>query len=204
MAESIPQTTQLHKLLERMRGGDQSARDELVRRVCRRMEHLAHKMLRGYPNVARWVQTDDVLQSALMRLLRTLQQLQPDSMRSFYGLAAEHVRRELLDLARQLYGPQGMGAHHHSLGPDQDSRPGWEPTAASDSAEELDRWRRFHEEVEKLPTELREVVSLVFYHGWTQAEVAELFQVTERTIRRRWQEALLALRAALSGQMPEQ
>ena len=28
---------------------------------------------------------------------------------------------------------------------------------------------------------------LTFYHGWTQAEIAELFQVDERTIRRRWQ-----------------
>src|SRR5205085_11644951 len=91
MSESLPQTKQLHVWLERMRAGDNAARDELIRRMCNRMEHLARKMLKGFPNVARWVETDDVLQNALMRLLRTLQQMQPESMRALHGLAAAHV-----------------------------------------------------------------------------------------------------------------
>ncbi len=61
-----------------------------------------------------------------------------------------------------------------------------DPTSTSENEDDLDRWQRFHEEVEKLPTEEREVVGLRFYHGWGEAEIAELFGVTERTVRRRW------------------
>jgi RNA polymerase sigma factor (sigma-70 family) len=48
--------------------------------------------------------------------------------------------------------------------------------------------------VAKLPAQEREVVGLAFYHGWSQAEVAELFGVSERTVQRWWQSALLKLR----------
>jgi DNA-directed RNA polymerase specialized sigma24 family protein len=45
--------------------------------------------------------------------------------------------------------------------------------------------------------EEREVVGLIYYHGWTQAEVAHLFEVSERTIRRRWEAALTRLHRTL-------
>ena len=67
---------------------------------------------------------------------------------------------------------------------------------------DLDRWAQFHTAVENLPSEQREVIGLTFYHGWTQAEIAELFQVDERTVRRRWQAACQALNETLGGQLP--
>src|ERR1051326_1878602 len=114
MAEVSFRTTQMHHWLERLRAGDLAARDELLRSVCPRLEHLARKMLRRYPSVQRWAETDDVLQNALLRLLRALQEVWPSSTREFLGLAAAQMRRELLDLARHFYGPQGEGAHHAS------------------------------------------------------------------------------------------
>jgi RNA polymerase sigma-70 factor (ECF subfamily) len=177
-----------------MRAGDRSAREELLRAVCGQLERLARKMLGRFPNVHRWTETGDVLQGALVRLLRSLEKIEPASTRAFFGLAAEHIRRELLDLARHYYGPEGIGAHHASqvragVGPPQAA----EPPDRTEPAEDLERWCRFHEGVEQLPAEEREVVGLVFYHGWTHAEVAALFQVSERTVRRRWQSALLRL-----------
>jgi RNA polymerase sigma factor (sigma-70 family) len=74
--------------------------------------------------------------------------------------------------------------------------------AARDNEEELERWRCFHEEVEKLPVEEREVVGLRFYHGWTDAEIAELFGVAERTVRRRWASGCSRLSEALKGELP--
>ncbi len=200
MDDIAPQTPQLQFWLERMGMGDEAARDELFRQVCKRLERLACKMLKRFPHVSRWTETDDVLQNAIIRLLRTLQTLKPTSMRVFYGLAAQAIRRELIDLVRHYYGPEGLGSNHDSGA--------WEhePTAAeadpADTAEaaELEKWYRFHLAVEQLPTLHREVVSLIFYHGWTQVRVAELFQVTERTVRRHWQEAVRQLRQALTGQ----
>ena len=68
---------------------------------------------------------------------------------------------------------------------------------AGAGADELEVWCRFHKEVERLPLDERELVSLVYYHGWTHQQVAELFGVAERTIRRRWASACTRLRAAV-------
>ena len=43
-----------------------------------------------------------------------LNDVKPALLRDFYRLAAVQVRRELIDLARHYYGPQGHGAHHAS------------------------------------------------------------------------------------------
>ena len=59
-----------------------------------------------------------------------------------------------------------------------------------------------YDAVERLPVEEREVFMLAFYHGWTQAQIAELFGVDERTVRRRWRAAGEKLHAALGGELP--
>jgi RNA polymerase sigma-70 factor (ECF subfamily) len=134
-----------------------------------------------------------------MRLLRALESVHPASTRAFFGLAAEQMRRELLDLGRHFHGPHGIGANHASVGDETGaSRPMYDPPAPGDDGD-FDRWCRFHQEVEKLPAQAREVVGLIYYHGWTQAQVAELFQVNVRTVRRWWESALLELHRVLNG-----
>jgi RNA polymerase sigma-70 factor (ECF subfamily) len=174
-----------------MRAGDLSARDEMLRAVSGRLERLARKMLGRFPGVRRWADTDDVLQNAVLRLLRALPGVQPDSMRAFFGLAAEQIRRELLDLHRHFFGPQGVGAKHASDGGLNSPAP--EPSDRTDDPRDLDDWRAFHEEVARLPAEEREVMDLLFYHDMTQAEAAELLQVSVRTVQRRQDAALLRL-----------
>jgi len=191
-------TVQLHHWLEQMRAGDRNAREELLRSFCGRLEGLARKVLRRFPQVQRWAQTDDVLQNALLRLLRSLQKLEPASVRVFLGLAAVEMRRELLDLARHFYGPLGLGANHASHSPVSNPVVAEHLPAPHEDLDDLEQWQAFHEGVEGLPAEEREVVSLIFYHGWTQAEVAQLFQASERTIRRRWETALLTLHQRLN------
>jgi RNA polymerase sigma-70 factor (ECF subfamily) len=201
--DSSVHTTQLNHLLLRMKAGDQEARNELLRSVCGRLERLARKMLKGFPNVHRWAQTDDVMQSSLLRLLRALEKVQPNSMREFYGLAAQQIRRELLDLARH-YGAERRQAMQHALPMEasDDANPGNEAADRAENPDEVDKWYRFHQAVERLPAEEREIVGLIFYHGWTQLQVAELFQVSERTVRRRWEAALVKLHDGLKEDEP--
>jgi RNA polymerase sigma factor (sigma-70 family) len=191
MTEPSVHTTQLHRWLEGMRSGDRIAQEELLQRLGSRLERLARKMLHRFPDVHRWAEADDVLQNSLLRLLRALREVQPRSMRDFFGLAAEQMRRELLDLARHFNGPHGLAANQASpIGAGDLLDQTQEPVDPHADMDDLDKWSQFHEAVERLPAEEREVVGLVFYHGWTQAEVAELFQVSERTVRRRWETAL--------------
>ena len=130
-----------------------------------------------------------------MRLLRALEQVRPDSTREFFGLAATQMRRELLDLARHFFGPQGPGAHQAGQRVDSTVSGLGEPADRSEDLEDLERWCLFHQQVEQLPSEEREIVGLIFYHGWTQAQVAELFQINVRTVRRRWEAAMQKLYA---------
>jgi RNA polymerase sigma factor (sigma-70 family) len=197
-------TQLLQGWLDRLQAGDPSAQDELLRRVGGRLERLARKMLDRFPGVRRWAETGDLLQGATLRLLRALQEVRPTSTRHFFNLAAAQMRRELLDLSKHFYGPMGAGANHASVAHQTDSQaPACEPPDRADDAREVERWCAFHESVEQLPAEEREVVGLVFYHGWTQAQIAELFGVDERTVRRRWRAACLKLSEVAGGLLPE-
>ncbi len=199
MPDPGAQTTVLVELLERMRRGDRNARDELIRAFQARLGLLVRKMLAKYPGVGRWVDFEDLFQNSLLRLLRALESVQPDSTRAFFGLAAEQMRRELLDLGRGLYGPQGIGANHTSFhGDPEGNGVSFEPTDPGIDETDFERWCRFHEEVEKLPTQEREVVGLIYYHGWPQVQVADLFEVDVRTVRRWWEKALVNLHRELT------
>jgi RNA polymerase sigma-70 factor (ECF subfamily) len=187
----------LQDYIERWQAGDRSAADELLRAAGARLEKLARRMCRSFPNVRGWAETGDVLQSSLIRLLRTLQNMRPATTRDFFNLAAVHIRRELLDLARHFRGKAWVPLDGHSRDPDHGRS---EPTTPT--AEDFEIWSRFHEAVDKLPADEREVVGLVFYHGWTQAKIAELFQVDDRTIRRRWSSACQRLRELVGEPIP--
>ena len=115
---SMDQTDEADELLGRHRAGDPSARDGLIRLAQSRFTTLARAMLRRYPHLRRWEQTDDLLNAALIRLHRSLAEVRPETVRHFDNLAATQIRRELIDLARSYYGPEGLGANHHTDGTD--------------------------------------------------------------------------------------
>ena len=138
MPESLGHTAQLDGLLDLMRSGDQTARQRLVEHACERLRGLARKMLRRYPKVHRWEETDDVFVEAVTRLHRALATVQPESPRHFYNLAATQIRRVLIDLSRRYYGAEGLGSHHDTAAgsPDGDAQPKYE------RADSLGRARR--------------------------------------------------------------
>lgn len=194
----------LQNCLDRWQSGDRAAADELLKATGKRLERLARRMTRSFPNVRGQADTGDVLQNSLIRLLRTLQTLRPKTTRDFFNLAAVHVRRELIDLARRCKSRSrvtyGGGAGPGDGGEDWASDRPAELQAIA-VADDFDLWVRFHEAVDQLPLEEREVVGLVFYHGWTQSRIAELFGVDERTIRRRWASACARLREMIGGDL---
>jgi RNA polymerase sigma-70 factor (ECF subfamily) len=190
-------TTEAQDLLERLRGGDDSARNGLIKLAQGRFVALARAMLRRHPHVRRWEETDDLLQAALFRLHRSLGQVQPESVRHFDNLAAAQIRRELIDLARSYYGPEGFGAKHHTDGTDPGGRLA-EAVDEDGSPESLESWAAFHEAVDRLPEAEREVVNLLWYDNRTHAQAAEVLGVATKTIQRRWAAARLMIRDALA------
>ncbi len=205
MADPIAKTTMMVEWVDRMQAGDLGAREELLRAFLERLERLSRKMLARYPKVGRYVQVEDILQASVLRLLHALESVRPSSTRAFFGLAAEQMRRELLDLGRHFYGPEGEGAHHVSVcaEPGHENRAAIDPASPGDDFDHLELWCQLHRAIATLPVQEREVVGLVYYHGWTQAQVAELFQVNVRTVRRWWESAVARLQGLLNDPIVE-
>jgi RNA polymerase sigma-70 factor (ECF subfamily) len=200
------QTTVIQGWIDRLRAGDDSARAALLDCACARLARLARKMLKGYPGVGRWEQTDDVLQNALMRLDRAIESAPPTTARDFFRLAAALIRRELIDMARHYFGPQGPGAHHSTRATAEGSGVApagrYEPSDATHDPARLVAWTEFHRKVEGLADEDRELFDLLWYQGLTQAEAAHILDVAERTVSRRWIAVRLKLSDVLGGQPP--
>lgn len=187
---------QLSLLIERLRFGDASAREEMLHHACERLRRLTRKMFHSYPSLRRWEETDDVYQNAMLRLHRALGAMRVGSVRHFFNLAAQQVRWELLDLAKHHFGPACAGARHHSDGVAPEDR-GGKLRDRAEEPEDLADWTEFHAQVEMLPDEEREVVNLIYYEGLGQSEVAELLGVSVRTVKRRWQSARFHLYQAV-------
>src|SRR6266850_1826142 len=116
MADSNSQWLMMQQLLPRAVAGDAAAVDALLRHCSERLTILTRRMLGDYQRVRRWAETDDVLQNALVRLMGALRSVKPQTSRDFLALATLQIRRELIDLARHYYGPEGIGANHDSRG----------------------------------------------------------------------------------------
>jgi len=199
-----PPTSQIQGRLDRLREHDANARDELINEACERLRQLTRRMMGDFSRLRRWEQTDDVLQNAVIRLHRSLGEVHPDTPRGFFRLAATQIRRELIDLCRHYFGPEGAGAHHLTDGGKSDGS-GFVRHDRSDDTHEptsVLEWVEFHDQVENLSGPEREVFSLRWYKGLKNAEIAAVVDVSERTVKRRWRSACLMLFKANKGQMP--
>jgi len=199
-------TVQLQGCIDRLNTGDAAALDGLIAHAYERLERLAQRMLRDFPRLRDWESTGDVLHNAYPRLRSALQAVPLTSVRDFLGLATLQIRRELLDLARHYFGPEGSGARRASPGtPDNPESTPHAQEEKADTTNEPARlldWTEFHQQVEALPVPEREVFSLLWYHGMTQPEAAGVLNVSEATLRRRWLKARLMLQESLQGEMP--
>ena len=187
---------------DKWQAGDRDAAAiDLLRAAEDRLVKLARRMLRrSDPNNCCLAESGDALQNSVIRLLRTLRALRPPTLQDFFNLAAVHIRRELLDMARRCAGKSKPRRGTSADGSELSAQAQTEPETCP--VEDIELWVQFHKAVDELPLEELEVVSFVFYHGWTQARVASWFNVDKSSIHQRWSGACERLRAALGGSIP--
>jgi RNA polymerase sigma factor (sigma-70 family) len=184
----MPPQTDIHKLLVDLQDSSDDAKAALLDLTCERLRRLASRMLKNYPRLKRWSDTDEVLQAATLRLYKALSSVKPETPEQYFGLAATQIRRELIDLTRHFYGPEGLAANHHS-----DSGKILTGTANPEEPAKLVEWESFHESVDALPKELKMVVEQLWYNGLTQTDAAEVLGISLATLKRRWTQARLLL-----------
>jgi RNA polymerase sigma-70 factor (ECF subfamily) len=165
---------------------------ELLDRAVRRLHFLCATLLyRSYPRLAHAplnLQADELLGAVVERLLKAMREARPATVRQFFGLANQHIRWELNDLARRLdQQPPPVPLL-------DDLIPG---PASSDSGLSANA-RRMLEAIDALPEEEREVFGLVRIQGMSQPEVAALLDVSAKTVQRRLNRSLIQLTEALA------
>ena len=198
MSNDSNTTQSIQRWLDEAATGNAEAREQLLGRACDRLMKLTRKLIRGFPQVHRWEETDDVFQNAILRLCRALDDASPRDARHFFRLSAMQIRRELIDLSRRYQGPQGMGVHHATQPFRQNADASHEPlpheaVEASADPQRIAEWTELHQQIEQLPDEQREVFDLLWYQGLSQEEAAEVLSTSVRTIKRRWRTAKLAV-----------
>jgi RNA polymerase sigma factor (sigma-70 family) len=192
------QTEVINGHLARLQAGHSSAVNDLLEHAAARLQHLTHKMLQGFAQVRRFEQTEDVLQNALIRLSRALEDSVPEDSRHFFRLAALQIRRELIDLARR-YAGKGVLSLDAGSGGDHSEAQDFSPSEHTNDPRRVAEWTEFHRLVQELPEDEKEVVDLLLYNGLSQQEAAEIMKVDVRTIKRYWQRARLTLFEKLKG-----
>jgi RNA polymerase sigma-70 factor (ECF subfamily) len=194
----------LQTLLDRMAAGNEAAREALLGHAYERLKQLARRSLGKFPGVRRIWETGDVANNVYLRLKNALRELalqgkSPPTVEAFLGLAAQHTRWELLNLASNRREPDPIGPAPTDT---HTTAPGLDPPHGSAGPSTLAEWAEVHSAIARLPNQDRTMFDLIYYGGLTQAEAAAALGVDVRTVKRHWQRARLALKHEMKGQFP--
>jgi len=169
---------------------------ELLGRSAVRLHLLCTSMIRrSYPRLARPplnLSADEMVGAVVERLIKALRELRPSSVREFFGLANQHVRWELNDLARRL--------DEHTPPVEIDERGVAEPTASETGF--TANARRILAALDSLGEDEREAFGLVRIQGLTHDEAAEVLGVATKTVQRRLNRCRLQLVTLLADLEP--
>jgi RNA polymerase sigma-70 factor (ECF subfamily) len=199
------ETADVQSALDRYNAGDSDAGNDLFTRVALRFQRIAHRMLYGnFTRLAAEMQTADVTQEAILRLLKALNDVKIQTPGEFYRFSSTMMRRVLIDMSRHHYGPEGVAGHRVPNAPAADSNASTPAPSAGQSStpELLAAWCEFHERVENLPAEQRELFDLLWYQELSQKEAADILGVSIPTVKRRWSDAKIELIDVLGDNFP--
>src|SRR6202049_4489384 len=172
-------TNDISKLLRAWSDGDQSALNGLTPIVYEELRRLAHHyMERERPGHT--LQTTALVNEAYMRLV-DYKRMQWQDRAHFFAVAAQVMRRILVDHARRHNLKRGGGVQHVSL----------EETVmvGGDRAADLVALDDAMEALARINQRKVQVVEMRFFGGLTVEETAEVLKVSPVTVMRDWSTA---------------
>jgi len=174
MDEQLPQVTEL---LVAWGNGDQSARDELIPLVYEELHRLAHRYM-GRERIGHTLQTSGLVNEAYLRLIDQ-SQVRWQNRAHFFGIAAQMMRRILVDHARsRQYAKRGGGAEYVSL----DEAAIVSPERAAGVVALDDALTS----LAAMDARKSQIVELRFFGGLSIEETAEVLGVSPGTVARDW------------------
>ncbi len=170
--------------------GDEAALAALVPRVYGELHHLAHHYLRS-ERPGRTMQTTALVHEAYLRLVDT-RRIRWESRAHFLGVAAQAMRRILVDAARaRATGKRGGGTSRVPL--DE------VPVLAPERDEDLLALDEALVALAGVDPRKARVVELRYFGGLTEPETAAVLHVSAATVQRDWQVARAWLLRELSA-----
>jgi RNA polymerase sigma-70 factor (ECF subfamily) len=193
-----PTTAAVQRYLDAL-PGDSSTEPiirDLLERAAGRLRLLCTNLLyRGYPRLTQPpvnLEADELLSGVVAGLLTALRATRPPTVRQFFGLACQHMRWQLNDLARRLdERPVAASLPEAGVAAPLSSGSGLTPDG-----------RRVLEVIEGLPEDEREIFDLVGIQGLTHVEAATVVGVSAKTVQRRLNRARLLLAERLADLRP--
>lgn len=181
------------QLLLSWRAGDPGATDRLLPAIYDELHRQAERAMRR-ENEAHTLQATALVNEAYLRLVDQ-RQVEWKNRAHFFGIAAQVMRRILVDHARsRLADKRGAGAKRITL---DDANVG----AAEEQAGDVDLLD-LHDALERLaamdPTQGR-VVELRYFSGLNIEETAEALGISPATVKREWAVARAWLRRELAA-----
>jgi RNA polymerase sigma factor (TIGR02999 family) len=180
---------QLTELLGKACAGESEARDALFAVAYPELRRVARARLRhGGRNAV--LDTTSLVHESYLRYIR-VGQLRIEDRRAFFAYASQIMRSIIVDSVRERLA-QKRGGDQAPL------RLSTEITnnLAGDESTII----KVHEALEvldKADSRLAQVAQMRYFGGYSEQEIAETLEVTERTVRRDWEKARLILAAAL-------
>jgi RNA polymerase sigma factor (TIGR02999 family) len=190
---TMPSSHEITQLLRAWSEGDQAALEQLVPLIHRELRRLA----KGYMRKERpghILQTTALINEAYLRLI-DWKDVRWQNRAHFFGVAAQLMRRILVDFAR---------AHHRATRGGAMRQVSLDEAAAV-SVERAAEFIELDEALDRLavidPRRSR-MVELRFFGGLSEEETAEALKVSPRTVRREWSLARAWLRRELRRGKP--
>lgn len=183
-----PTNTSITELLAQARAGDTDAADAVARAVHGELRVLAASYL-SRERADHTLQPTALVNEAYLRLLGQ-ERVTWKNRAHFFGIAANIMRRILVDHARRSHAARRDRAHSVTL----DESLGVEARSVEDILgvhEALDR-------LAVLDSRQARIVELKFFAGLSLEEIAEVVEVSTATVSREWAMARVWLEQALS------
>jgi RNA polymerase sigma factor (TIGR02999 family) len=178
---------QLTDLLGRVQGGDAAARDALFAASYAELHGLAQARLRHGGRDA-LLDTTALVHESYLRFARA-GELRAEDRRAFFAYASQVMRSIILNTVRARIALKRGGESAEAPGPLAACLAGDEQTVL-DVHEAL-------KDLEKADPRLAQVAEMRYFGGYSEKEIAETLEITERSVQRDWEKARLILAAAL-------
>jgi len=182
--------SQITNLLLEWSEGDHAALERMTPLVYGELHRLAHRHM-NRERAGHTLQTSALVNEAFLRLVDQ-RNVKWNNRAHFFGIAAQMMRRILVDYARShLYAKRGAGAIHVSL--DHAKLVSNSPTAEVTALDEA------LTKLESIDPQQARVVELRFFGGLTIKETSEVMGISVDMVKREWSTAKAWMYREMTG-----